>query len=116
MMITLFHNPRCSKSRDALALLQQSGQHFEVVEYLKSPLNAGELEQLLNKLQLPARALLRIKEEEYKTLGLDDTQLSDAELISAMVKHPKLMERPVLVVNNKAAIGRPLENLQALLP
>lgn len=115
-MITLFHNPRCSKSRDALAWLQQSGHDFTLVEYLKTPLNATELQSLLAKLQLPARSLLRTKEEEYQTLGLDNPRLSETELIAAMAAHPRLMERPVLVVGDKAAIGRPLEQLQALLP
>lgn len=115
-MITLYHNPRCSKSRDALALLQQSGLHFTIVEYLKTPLNATELQSLLAKLQLPARALLRTKEEEYQALGLDNPQLSEVELLAAIATHPRLMERPILVVNDRAAIGRPLEQLQALLP
>lgn len=114
-MITLFHNPRCSKSRDALTLLQQSGHDFTIVEYLKTPLNAAELQSLLTKLQLPARSLLRTKEDEYQTLGLDNPQLTETELIAAMAAHPRLIERPILVVGDRAAIGRPLEKLQALL-
>ena len=114
-MITLYHNPRCSKSRDALALLEQSGKAFTVVEYLKNPLTLAELTTLLQKLQLPARALLRSKEEEFQALRLADPSLDDKALLAAIAAHPRLMERPLLVVAERAAIGRPLEQLQALL-
>jgi arsenate reductase len=114
-MITLYHNNRCSKSREALALLEQSGKAFTVRYYLEQPLSVAELTALLKALQLPARDLLRTKEEEYKTLGLADPALSEQQLISALVQHPKLMERPVLQVADKAVIARPADKMLALL-
>lgn len=114
-MITLYHNNRCSKSREALALLEQSGKAFTVRYYLEQPLSVAELTALLKALQLPARDLLRTKEEEYKTLGLADPALSEQQLISALVQHPKLMERPVLQVDDKAVIARPADKMLALL-
>ena len=114
-MITLYHNNRCSKSREALALLEQSGKAFTVRYYLEQPLSVAELTALLKALKLPARDLLRTKEEEYKTLGLADPALSEQQLISALVQHPKLMERPVLQVADKAVIARPADKMLALL-
>ena len=114
-MITLYHNNRCSKSREALALLEQSGKTFSVRYYLDQPLSAAELTALLKALQLPARDLLRSKEDEYKTLGLADPALSEQQLISALVQHPKLMERPVLQVGDNAVIARPADKMLALL-
>lgn len=114
-MITLYHNPRCSKSRDALALLEQHQQPFHVVEYLKTPLDATALASLLHKLNLPVRALLRTKEDEYQQLGLSDPQLSEQQLITALAAQPRLLERPIVVNGEKAAIGRPLENIVAIL-
>ncbi len=114
-MITLYHNNRCSKSREALALLEQSGKAFSVRYYLEQPLSGAELTTLLKALQLPARDLLRSKEDEYKTLGLSNPALSEQQLIEAMVQHPKLMERPVLQVDNKAVIARPADKMLALL-
>jgi len=114
-MITLYHNNRCSKSREALALLEQSGKAFTVRYYLEQPLSVAELTALLKALQLPARDLLRSKEDEYKTLGLADPALSEQQLISALVQHPKLMERPVLQVGDNAVIARPADKMLALL-
>ena len=114
-MITLYHNNRCSKSREALALLEQSGKAFTVRYYLEQPLSVAELTALLKALQLPARDLLRTKEEEYKTLDLADPALSEQQLISALVQHPKLMERPVLQVGDNAVIARPADKMLALL-
>lgn len=114
-MITLYHNNRCSKSREALALLEQSGKAFTVRCYLEQPLSAAELTALLQALQLPARDLLRSKEDEYKTLGLSNPALTEQQLIEAMVQQPKLMERPVLQVDNKAVIARPADKMLALL-
>ncbi|KOO57767.1 arsenate reductase [Rheinheimera sp. KL1] len=114
-MITLYHNNRCSKSREALALLEQSGKTFSVRYYLEQPLSVAELTALLKALQLPARDLLRSKEDEYKTLGLADPALSEQQLISALVQHPKLMERPVLQVGDNAVIARPADKMLALL-
>lgn len=114
-MITLYHNNRCSKSRDALALLQQSGKAFTVRYYMEQPLSAVELTALLRALQLPVRELLRSKEDEYKTLDLANPALSEQQLIDAVALHPKLMERPVLQVGNKAVIARPADRMLALL-
>ncbi|KUM52808.1 arsenate reductase (glutaredoxin) [Rheinheimera sp. EpRS3] len=114
-MIKILHNPRCSKSREALALLQQQALQVEVIEYLKTPLTADELAALLGKLGIPARQLLRSKEDEYKQLGLDDMSLSEQQLIDAMAQQPKLIERPVIIKGNKAVIGRPASNILSLL-
>lgn len=114
-MIKILHNPRCSKSREALALLQQHALQVEVIEYLKTPLTADELTVSLGKLDIPARQLLRSKEDEYKQLGLDDMSLSEQQLIEAMAQQPKLIERPVIIKGNKAVIGRPASNILPLL-
>ncbi|KRV81745.1 MULTISPECIES: arsenate reductase (glutaredoxin) [Pseudomonas] len=114
--LTLFHNPRCSKSRGALELLEARGLAPTIVRYLETPPSAAELQALLGKLGISARQLLRTGEEEYKALGLDDPQLSDAQLIEAMAAHPKLIERPILVAGDKAVIGRPPEKVLEILP
>lgn len=105
--IRIYHNPRCSKSRETLALLQEQGIEPTVVEYLKDTPTANELAELLQKLGVQARQLIRSKEDEYKTLGLDNPELSEDQLINAMVEHPKLIERPIVVAGNQARIGRP---------
>ncbi|QSX38769.1 arsenate reductase (glutaredoxin) [Shewanella sedimentimangrovi] len=112
---TIFHNPRCSKSRQTLELLQQQGAEITVVEYLKDTPNAEELTRILSLLGLTARQLMRTKEEEYLALGLDNPALTEAELIAAMVATPKLIERPVVLANGQAAVGRPPENVLAIL-
>ncbi|TPG78983.1 arsenate reductase (glutaredoxin) [Pseudomonas arsenicoxydans] len=114
--LTLYHNPRCSKSRGALELLEARGLTPTVVRYLETPLNAAQIESLLSKLGLSARQLLRTGEDEYKTLNLADAILSEAQLIAAIASHPKLMERPILEVGDKAVIGRPPEHILELLP
>lgn len=114
-MITLYHNPRCSKSRDALALLEQHGKPFQVVEYLKNPLDEAAISALLRKLGLTAREIMRHKEDEYQQLGLADPQLTEQQLIAALVSCPRLLERPIAVLGEKAAIGRPLANIAAIL-
>ncbi|MFC3531723.1 arsenate reductase (glutaredoxin) [Vogesella facilis] len=114
-MLRYYHNPRCSKSREGLQLLQERGAELQVIEYLKTPPSADELRQILSLLGIPARALLRSKEEEYQALGLADASLSEEALIAAMLAHPRLIERPIAVGANAAAIGRPPENLLALL-
>ncbi len=114
--LTLYHNPRCSKSRGALELLQERGLDPTVVHYLETPLNATQLKTLLGKLGISARQLLRTGEDEYKQLNLADTQLSEAQLIAAIAEHPRLMERPILVAGDKAIIGRPPENVLEILP
>ena len=114
--LTLYHNPRCSKSRGALELLEAHGLTPTVVRYLETPLNAEQIQSLLSKLGIGARQLLRTGEDEYKTLNLADTSLSEAQLIAAIAAHPKLMERPILEAGNRAVIGRPPENVLELLP
>lgn len=114
--LTLYHNPRCSKSRGALELIEARGLSPNVVRYLETPLNAAQIKALLGKLGISARQLLRTGEDEYKMLQLADESLSEAQLIDAIVQHPKLMERPILEVGDKAVIGRPPENVLELLP
>jgi arsenate reductase len=113
--LTIYHNPRCSKSRDTLALLQQHHIEPSIVLYLETPPSATELKSLLARLQLKPRNLLRQSEAEYKTLHLDDMTLSDTALITAMVKHPKLIERPIVATDKKAVLGRPPENVLELI-
>lgn len=114
--LTLYHNPRCSKSRGALELLEARGLTPNVVRYLETPLSAAQIKALLGKLGISARQLLRTGEDEYKMLQLADESLSEAQLIDAIAQHPKLMERPILEVGAKAVIGRPPENILELLP
>ncbi|VVN67297.1 arsenate reductase (glutaredoxin) [Pseudomonas fluorescens] len=114
--LTLYHNPRCSKSRGALELLQARGLTPTVVRYLETPLDAPQLQSLLGKLGIRARELLRTGEDEYKTLNLADSSLSEEQLIAAMAAHPKLIERPILQIGDKAVIGRPPEKVLELLP
>ncbi|WP_070885454.1 arsenate reductase (glutaredoxin) [Pseudomonas argentinensis] len=114
--LTLYHNPRCSKSRAALQLLVQRGLQPVVVHYLDNPPSAAELREVLGKLGLPPRQLLRSGEDEYRELDLADQALGDDELIAAMVAHPRLIERPILIAGDRAAIGRPPENILELLP
>ncbi|MFG0379992.1 arsenate reductase (glutaredoxin) [Pseudomonas sp. zbq_18] len=113
--LTLYHNPRCSKSRGALELLEARGLTPTVVRYLDTPPSADELRTLLGKLGIPARQLLRSGEDEYKELGLSDSSLSDEQLIAAMASHPKLIERPILIAGERAVIGRPPEKVLELL-
>jgi arsenate reductase len=114
-MIRIYHNNRCSKSRATLALLQERADEVEVINYLDTPPNATELTGLLKQLGMTARQLLRTGEAEYAELGLDSPSLDDQALIAAMVAHPKLIERPIVVANGKAAIGRPPESVLAIL-
>ena len=114
--LTLYHNPRCSKSRGALELLEARGLTPKVIRYLETPPSAADLRDLLSKLGVPARHLLRIGEDEYRALNLADASLTEAQLIEAMVAHPKLIERPILVIGERAAIGRPPENILEILP
>lgn len=114
--LTLYHNPRCSKSRSALELLESRGLQPRIVRYLETPPSEATLRDLLRKLDLTPRQLLRSSEEEYKTLQLADPSLSEALLIQAMLSHPKLIERPILVAGERAVIGRPPERVLEILP
>ncbi|MDT0594300.1 arsenate reductase (glutaredoxin) [Glaciecola petra] len=111
----LYHNPRCSKSRQALDYLQQQNIDFQVLEYLKTPLTCEQIKDLQSALGLTSiLEMTRIKEKEFSLAGLTKSS-SDEEIIQAMVLYPKLIERPILHVNDKAAIGRPLERIMELL-
>lgn len=114
-MVTLYHNPRCSKSREALNLLREQGLEPEVVLYLETPPNAKTLKVLLSKLGIGARDLLRKGEDAYKELNLADEKLSEAALIKAMVENPKLIERPIAINGDRAVIGRPPENVLQII-
>lgn len=114
--LTLYHNPRCSKSRGALELLEERGLTPNVVRYLETPPDAATLQSLLAKLGIGARQLLRTGEDEYTQLDLANPALSDEQLVAAMVQHPKLIERPILVAGDKAVIGRPPEKVLEILP
>ncbi|MEN5303437.1 MULTISPECIES: arsenate reductase (glutaredoxin) [unclassified Pseudomonas] len=114
--LTLYHNPRCSKSRGALELLEQRGLAPTIVRYLETPPDAATLKALLGKLGIAPRQLLRTGEDEYKSLDLANPALSDAQLIDAMVNNPKLIERPILIAGDKAVIGRPPEKVLEILP
>ncbi len=114
-MITIYHNPRCSKSRATLELIRQQGQEPTIVEYLKEPLSASTVKSLLKQLGIDARDLLRTKEDAYKSAGLNDTDLSDDTIIAAMIEHPKLIERPIVSDGKRAVLGRPPENVLELL-
>lgn len=115
MSVTIYHNPRCSKSRETLNLLQSKNIEPSVVEYLKTPLSHEQISTLVSQLGFnSARNLMRTKEEQYKALNLKDEN-DESALIAAMVEHPKLIERPIVVSNNKAALGRPPENALSVL-
>ncbi|MGI9309979.1 MAG: arsenate reductase (glutaredoxin) [bacterium] len=114
-MTTIYHNPRCSKSRATLALLRERGVEAEVVEYLSAPPDAALLRSLAAMLGGSARDLIRDGEAEYRELGLGDASLSEAALIAAVAANPKLLQRPIVVHRGKAAIGRPPENVLAIL-
>jgi len=115
MSIKIYHNPRCSKSRQTLQLLTERDIEPQVVEYLKTPPSAAELTEVLNMLGLKPRELMRRKEAEYKQSGADNPDLSDAQLIDLMVAHPKLIERPIVIKDGKAALGRPPEQVLDIL-
>lgn len=115
MAITIYHNPRCSKSREALSILNDHRAAPQVVNYLETPPTVEELRRLLQMLGLAARGLIRTGEAEYKDLGLDDPALDEETLIKAMVEHPRLIQRPIVVHGNRAILGRPPEKVLELL-
>lgn len=113
--ITVYERPTCSKCREMAKLLKDAGVDFEKINYYIEPLSATKIAELLKKMDLPARSLLRTSEAIYKELGLAKADLSENELIALMAKHPDLMQRPIVVRGDKAVLGRPTENVQTLL-
>ncbi|TFH26236.1 MAG: arsenate reductase (glutaredoxin) [Myxococcales bacterium] len=113
--ITIWHNPRCSKSRQTLQLIRDRGIEPTIVEYLKTPPSRAELSGVLRALKITPRELMRRKEALYAELSLDDDSLTDAGLVGAMLENPVLIERPVVLRGERAIIGRPPENVIALL-
>ncbi|HPR43894.1 MAG: arsenate reductase (glutaredoxin) [Ottowia sp.] len=113
--VTIYHNPRCSTSRNALALLQERGIEPRVIEYLKTPPSRAELKAIAKATGEPLRALVRAKQAEYTELGLDDPALTDDQLIDAMLAHPVLINRPIVVTPRGARLGRPLERVLEVL-
>ncbi|HIP53540.1 MAG TPA: arsenate reductase (glutaredoxin) [Chromatiales bacterium] len=115
MSTQIFYNPRCSKCRQTLKLLEEKGEKPEIVEYLKTPPDRKTLEGVLDLLGLEPRDLMRKKEAEYKENDLDDPSLTRDQLIDAMIAHPKIIERPIVIKDGKAAIGRPPERVLDIL-
>lgn len=113
--LVIYHNPRCSKSRQALALIRERGIEPEIVEYLETPLDADALRDLLGVLGLGARDLIRNGEAPYRELGLSDSNLPDDDLVAAVAAHPILMQRPVVRRGDRAVVGRPPERVAELL-
>lgn len=111
MSYTIYHNPRCSKSRQTLALLTDQGVEVEIIEYLKNPPSISKLSEILKILDLTPRELMRTKEDVYKAQNLDNADLTTKELIKLMVENPKLIERPIVLFKGKGIIGRPPENV-----
>lgn len=114
MKTTIYHNPRCSKSRESLNLLKEKNLDIQIIEYLKTPPSASELQKVLVQLNLTAEQLIRKSEAIYKE-NYKGKKLSEEEWIEAMVKNPKLIERPIVIYGDKAVIGRPLEQVQQLI-
>ncbi len=112
--VRIYHNPRCSKSRQALALLEQQGDELEVIQYIDTPLDSAELSDLLQQLGMSARELIRKGEDTYKELNLASPDLSEAELVQAMVDYPRLIERPIVIRDGKAIVARPPERVLEL--
>ena len=115
MTTKIYHNPRCSKSRQTLELLNEKGVETEIIEYLNTPPDAEALEKILNGLKMEPRELMRKGQDEYNSLGLDDESLSREALIKAMIENPILIERPIVITNKGIAIGRPIDNVIKIL-
>ena len=111
----IYHNPRCSKSRQTLEILHQHDLETEIILYLDKPLTKEEIESILNKLELSPRDILRKGEDEYKELDLKNDKFTNDDLINFMVENPKLLERPIVIKGDKAVIGRPPENVLSLV-
>ena len=115
MPVAIYHNPRCSKSREALKLLQEKGIEPDVVKYLETPPDHATLSRILDMLGMEPRDLMRKKEKEYKANGLDNPDMTREQLIDAMTAHPRLIERPIVIKDGKAALGRPPESVLEIL-
>ena len=115
MTYILWHNPRCSKSREALALLRERGCEPQILEYLKHPPHCTEIERVARATGLPVKDMMRTGEPEFAALGLDEEGVSDAALYAAMAGHPRLIQRPILVADERAVVGRPPERVLELL-
>ena len=115
MNVTIWHNPRCSKSRQTLKILQDQGIEPEIIEYLKQPPDGAEIRRVLDLLGIEPRQLMRSSEDDYNEQNLADAALDDAELITAMTTWPRIIQRPVVLANNKAAVGRPPEAVLDIL-
>jgi len=115
MAVKIYHNPRCSKSRATLELIEKQDIAPEIILYLKNPPTASELNDILQKLALEPRQLMRKNEAEYKEMGMDVADLDRAALIQGMVNNPKLIERPIVIANDQAIIGRPPENVLTII-
>ena len=116
MSVTLYHNPRCSKSRQTLALLEEKNLTVNIIKYLETPLTLTQLQDLYHQLNVSCvRDMMRTKEALYKELLLDGNDVTDEQLFEALAQHPKLLERPVLVANGQARIGRPPESVLEIL-
>jgi len=114
-LVKIYHNPRCSKSRQTLALIQEQGIEPEIINYLETPPSVDELTTVLGLLNLEPQALMRKREAEYKESGLDNLDLNRAQQIQRMVEFPKVIERPIVLANGKATIGRPPESVLEIL-
>ncbi len=115
MKVTIYHNPRCSKSRQTLALLEAQGLDLEIIEYLKTPPDQQTLVAILTKLDIPPLALMRKNEAAFKAVQQNNQPHDTQALLDAMVKNPILIERPIVLANGKAAIGRPPESVLKIL-
>ena len=113
-MITIYHNPRCGKSRDCLAFIETSEKKFEIIKYLETPLTFNELEEIIRKLKINPIELIRKNETIWKE-NFKGKELTDSEIIQTMVDYPILMERPIVVYNDKAIIARPLEKINEII-
>ena len=115
MTTKIYHNPRCSKSRQTLELLNEKKIDTEIIEYLNAPPNKAEIEKILAGLNMEPRQLMRKGQDEYKALGLDDESLTRDDLITAMIENPILIERPIVITDKGIAIGRPIDNVKKIL-
>ena len=113
-MIKIYHNPRCRKSREGLALVENSGKEFEIIKYLDNPLNEKELNDILNLLNITPIELVRTNEKIWKE-NFKGKELKDAEIVKAMVENPKLIERPIVIYNESAVVGRPPEKILEII-